>query len=185
MLLRREGSGQTGALLSTKWFIGSSTNTPPPPTHRLSRLSATHIYIHMDRQGSTHAVCFLADQECLEQIKAFQQLKHLCAYTHRSTCSQSSPSVAGAIHDFIRSTLPIKVIQILCACQGNREPHFQWIHIDVYPSTEKCDTKCVSDVVFAKIKKYNCHIKMAPTPSSFSFSIYEYANICHLTRFPA
>lgn len=60
----------------------------------------------MDRQGSTHAVCFLADWKSLEQIKAFQQLKHLCIHTqthththaHRATCSQSSPSVKGVIH---------------------------------------------------------------------------------------
>lgn len=104
LLREREGSGQTGAFLNTKWFTSSRTNTLLTP---LSCLAATHICIRMDRQGSTHAVCFLAHLKPPEQ-KAFQKLKHLwtyvggwvctCTHTDTDVYSQSSPSVTGVIH---------------------------------------------------------------------------------------
>lgn len=62
-----EGSGQT-ALLSTKWFISSSTSTSSPYPHCAICLPHT-----LAGKGQLILSAFLADEKSLQQIKAFQQ----------------------------------------------------------------------------------------------------------------
>lgn len=53
---RREGSGQTGALPGTKWFITNSANTPSlAPTV----LFVCHTHLHTHGQARVNSRCLL------------------------------------------------------------------------------------------------------------------------------